>query len=46
VIGAIALRAGQQAIGPDRGTLRVYTYREGVVQKVRHEEVSCSKRTF
>jgi polyisoprenoid-binding protein YceI len=35
----MALRPGRQAIGPDRGTLRVHTHREGVVQQIGHDLV-------
>jgi hypothetical protein len=31
------LRPGSHAVGPDKGTLRVNTYREGMAQKVGHD---------
>jgi polyisoprenoid-binding protein YceI len=36
-ITLVALRAGTHRLGPDRGTLQVRTYREGVAQKVGHD---------
>jgi polyisoprenoid-binding protein YceI len=33
----MALRPGSVAVGPDKGTLRVNTYREGMAQKVGHD---------
>jgi hypothetical protein len=37
MIGAMALRPGTHSVGPDNGTLRVHTYREGMAQKVGHD---------
>jgi hypothetical protein len=37
MIGAMALRPGTHSVGPDSGTLRVHTYREGMAQKVGHD---------
>jgi polyisoprenoid-binding protein YceI len=39
MIATMALRPGTHTIGPDDGTLRVNTYREGVAQKVGHDLV-------
>jgi polyisoprenoid-binding protein YceI len=39
MIGPMALRGGPHAIGPDNGTLKVRTYREGVGQAVGHDLV-------
>ena len=33
----MALRPGTHTVGPDSGTLRVHTYREGMAQKVGHD---------
>ncbi len=37
IAGAMALAPGTHQIGPETGTLRVHTYREGVAQKVGHD---------
>lgn len=37
MIRAMALRPGIHTVGPDNGTLRVNTYREGMAQKVGHD---------
>jgi polyisoprenoid-binding protein YceI len=37
MIGAMGLRPGTHTVGPDSGTLRVNTYREGMAQKVGHD---------
>ncbi len=37
MIGAMALRPGTHIVGPDSGTLRVNTYREGMAQRVGHD---------
>lgn len=39
MVTAIALRAGTQLLGPEQGSLRVHTYREGMAQKVGHDLV-------
>jgi len=39
MMGAMALAPGTHRLGPDDGTLRVQTYREGVAQKVGHDLV-------
>jgi hypothetical protein len=37
MIGAMGLLPGTHTVGPDSGTLRVNTYRQGMAQKVGHD---------
>jgi hypothetical protein len=39
MIGGMPLRPGTHTLGPDNGTLRVNTYREGMAQKAGHDLV-------